>query len=256
MDNNFLNIILGNDKNLIRFLILIAITFLVAGSTTCLLFKYLRKENSEVEVSFSSGGATIIVSESSKKAIFLLPASIPWVNTGIFVDQNAAIKFTTSGRVHLAINNLVKSAEANVKPRVEWTGPTGYASGLAQKDQNRTSILISPKSKLGKIIGFIKRSNDITPSANNPRPSNIFEIEDNREYKFSEPGELWLCVNDFLMSPNDGDLSYKAYIGATTGKEQQERIREFKQIVNQGYWEIWFDDNIGEYMLQIDMDNK
>jgi hypothetical protein len=255
MDNNFLKDVVGNDKSLIRFLILIAVTLIVALATTWLLFRYLKKQNSDVEVSFSSEGATLIVSEKSKKAIFLLPASVPWVNTGIIVNENTPIKFTTSGRVHLAINNLVKAAEANIKPRIEWTGPEGYDAGLAEKDRYRTSILISPKSKLGKIIGYVKSPNDIIPGPKNRSPANIFEVESNIVFTPSKTGELWLCVNDFLLSPNDSD-SHKAYVGDTQGRERSERIQEFNKIVSQGYWEIWFDDNIGEYMLQIDLNSK
>ncbi len=256
MDNNLLKDVIGNDKSLIRFLILISVAFTVAVITTWILFSYLKRQNSDFEVSFSSEGATIIVSKNSRKAIFLLPASKPWVNTGIIVNKDKPITFTASGRVHLAINNLVKSAEANIKPQVKWTGPEGYDSGLAEKDRYRSPILISPRSNLGKIIGFVKSPNDITPGPKYRSPNNTFEVENNTVYTPKETGELWLCINDFLLGPEDDEKSLKAYIGETRGREREKRIQEFNKILTQGYWEIWFDDNIGEYMLQIDLTNN
>ena len=252
-NSNFFSTAISSYGNLTRFIILICLAIIVAGLTTWLLLKKLNKDKSDLNVSFSENGATLIINSSGSKALFLLPASAAWLNTGIEIENNSSLIFTTSGKVNLGINNLVKSAEANTKPRSIWTDPIGYNVSLQAKDRMRTNILVKPESKLGTVIGFIQKPGDVPPGENNPRPPSTFEVQNNKTFTSSSKGQLWLSVNDFLMSPKERELSKQAFIGESIGRERKEREKEFENIENQAYWNLWFDDNIGEYLIQIDI---
>jgi hypothetical protein len=72
----------------------------------------------------------------------------------------------------------------------------------------------------------------------------------------NQKGRLWLTINDFVLSNNDDSKkkflmnqeSLKIRYGRTT--EQQMTI--WKEIVAKQYWELFFDDNIGNYLIQIE----
>lgn len=252
--SNFLTTLVSSDEALKRFFLLALISAIVAAGTSWFILKILDKENTDLQVAFSENGATTIkINKSESKALFLLPASSTWVNTGISLTEKSIVTFNTSGKINLGVNNLVKAADKNIMPKSVWTGPNGYSVKLEAKDAGRTKLLVNPDGELGTIIGYIEKQGDTKPGVSNPRPTNIFEIHSGSQISKKEKGTLWLCINDFLMSSKELSLSYSGYVGDTKGEERKKRETEFLNISQNGYWHLWFDDNIGEYLIQMEI---
>jgi hypothetical protein len=99
---NIIITILSSNGNLVRFVLLLLFFFLLAGCAFWFIVKTLNKEKTGLNVSFTENGATVILSPTGdKKVLFLLPASAPWINTRIKIEENSELKFHKSGLVNL-----------------------------------------------------------------------------------------------------------------------------------------------------------
>lgn len=247
---SFLSIIVTDSKALFRALFFITTLLTISLGIIYAFFYWYPDDN--LEVSFTDSGATIIKkSGETYKAQFLLPASSTWTDTGIDIPPRATVNFRASGRVHLAIHKLIQSANNDSLPLFNWLGPRGapYQS-TRQLDKARRSLLIENKANIGAIIGFFKKSTDIPPGPSNHRPKGKF-IVDLSDGGFKNDSDekvrLWLVVNDMYLDPNNIQASKDAYIGKDKKKEPM-----WNYIESKDYWHIWFDDNIGHYLVQVE----
>jgi hypothetical protein len=270
-------------------------TFALLGVVSLLAFcflEYIRvvwRDNFELRAPGSNGAVVFHSSfdQGFRKVVFLVPASQCWINTELSIEPGESIKFTTSGKVHLALN-LIKQEELAV---IKWSKPDGSPFKKPEKDLgDRRNFLISqhrnddnPDPLVGNLVGFLQADGiDLPdPGADNPRPigtskNKVFHIghEHTITNETGHKANIWLSVNDIAL--DSSKAARQAYLGDSTvyvrnflasqrlslmSKTEQkrqadtiwsshlktwERIREAKQ------WDLYFNDNIGTYLVFIE----
>jgi hypothetical protein len=220
----------------------------------------------DVEISFNEKGATIITRGSQvRKAIVLLPANKPWLNTGIDVVKGQKVTLTASGSVNLAIHRLVNSAQTHERPRLGWLGPDGapqpYPDDL---DNARNPYLIAPNLNYGTVLACVAPEvAELRPGITNPRPPGVRLIGRGGSFTAESDGKLWIVVNDVILNEKS-ENAYVAKQGVldkvygtdeVTGRSkvtEEQKKKEWDTIKGVEYYDAFFDDNAGEFLIQID----
>jgi hypothetical protein len=234
---------------------------LLVGFIALLVALYAAVFNrADVEISFNEKGATVITRGNKvRKAIVLLPASKPWLNTGLDVAKGQKVTVTASGSVNLAIHRLVEAAQAHKRPRLGWLGPEGGKHPYPNDLENaRSRYLIAPDpNNYGTVLACVVPDAEPAPGKENPRPKGVQPIGRNGSLTAEAGGKLWLVVNDVMLN----DESRDAYVadqnildgvygpGKVTVEQKDE---EWKEIKKRRYYDASFDDNAGDFLIQID----
>lgn len=243
---------ISNNYYLIRFICLILLLLFVFFISAEFTLWRIKKLGSTFKISFTSNGATVIIDPNDKlNAIFMLPASARWTNTGIYLKPGEKLKITASGKIHTAIHHLVDCAIRDIKPPYIWRSPDGEPwSNLASLDALRRNLLIIPKANIGVLIGYLHIPGNPEPCIFNPRPEGMVIIGKegyiNNHNKVD--AELWFNINETILDPNNLEYSKKAYVGSGDKKEW---LKRWDYIVENDYWDLWWDDNIGYFLIQM-----
>lgn len=221
------------------------------------LFFRFSVDPSHVSVELTPQGTSVFISPKEKKAQFVLPGSACWLNTGIEIAANETMKFQISGCVHLAVNRLVEDSRDDNVPEYSWVEYVGSpVKNINPSDHLRNKLLVKENADYGIVLGCLHVGGESEPNCrNNQRPKDIFVIKDgaisnNRNKKAT----LWLIVNDLLINsnPETFEEAKEAYIRPKEEGEDSAKYEEqWNRIVEEEYWDIWYDDNIGQYLIQI-----
>lgn len=277
-----------SDSMLIRtFTLLLIVSFLAFG-----FMEYIRRvwrDNFELRAPGSNGAVVFHSSydDGFRKVVFLVPASQCWINTELLIKPGETIKFTTSGKVHLALN-LIKQEELAI---IKWSKPDGSPFTKPAKEfGDRRSFLISqhrnddsPDPLVGNLVGFLQADGiDLPdPGPSNSRPegaskNKVFHIghEHTVTNETGHKAYLWLSVNDIVL--DDSDAARQAYLGDSTDfvtkvlasqqvalitKEARRKqakeswakhLETWKSICEAKQWDLYFNDNIGTYLVFIE----
>jgi hypothetical protein len=191
---------------------------------------------------------------SSSKETVLLPANKLWLNTGLQIKPGQEVKITATGSINLAIHRLVEAAHTHKYPRWGWMEPEGgQPLNPAHQDLRIKQYLISPDNNYGVLLACIT-TDDLGKS--NPKPKNVSVIGRNASIKSEKRGKLWLVVNDAVLNKDaknayvqpQKDLDATYGVGKVTVKQREE---EWKRIVDDGYFDAYFDDNAGAFLVQL-----
>jgi hypothetical protein len=232
------------------------------------LLLHCLKPGQGVSVSFNEEKTVVIsINNQPSKALVLLSASHLWTNTGLKMRPNQKINIGATGRVNLAVHRLVDAAKEDVKPRHGWVDPDGdQFKNEKPLDLIRKPLLIEPQVVHGCLLAYVRPQGEPDPGKENPKPTGIQVVGRNNEIIYRDPsgreGTLFLTVNEGV--PKDDAKSKAAYIAnqevldETYGKNKVTvamlRAR-WDYIVRENYWEVWYDDNVGEFLVQINYDN-
>jgi hypothetical protein len=252
-----------------RFVAAILLLFVILGLFAKALIYLVKPER----LSFNEKEGTIEISGIGQHArgLTMLPASVLWVNTGIRVHKGQALSVKTSGRVNLAIHRLVQSAQEGGPLHHGWVGPDGEAPS-SPVYESRTKLLVDPNANIGCVLGYIKPDAADDPGRNNPRPPGMVKLAG--EGEITGDGTLWLTVNDYVVTKSDEMRD--AYTGTPeilsrsdytiqvekTNKEgikyletKKASVPELKDrwdgIVNSGNLTTFFQDNVGEFLVEV-----
>ena len=227
-----------------------------------------------VKVEFPVPGTTLIkVNDQPHKASYLLAASDLWADTGLILQPHQSIAIVASGRANLAFHCLVAAARNDVFPCHGWVGPAGGSGqGATGKESCRARLRIVPKAGYGALLAYLHKKGDPPPGKENSRPSPINVIGESGSITNDSdvPRSLWLVINDAVLFPND-EASKLAYLEVENMADTKinRRPSKFKSydkdvpeswtilehwryIETHQYWNVWFDDNVGFYQIQID----
>ena len=228
----------------------------------------------EVKIEFPAPGTTLVkVDGRPDKASLLLAASELWMNTGLVIEPKQTVLITASGRASLAIHLLVDAARFDFRPRHSWVGPEGAGNNSAPdvRPTYRNQLRIKPTAQDGVLLAYLQKKGDAIPSIDNPRPEPIFVVGASNEFRndTDDPRILFLVINDAIL--NNSDESAKAYfevddLNDAKLKKRDGRFKNFDPqnpeswtplerwdyVRGQRYWNLWFDDNMGYYQIQID----
>lgn len=215
----------------------------------------------DVEIGFNKEGVTVITRGNQvRKAIVLLPANKPWLNTGIDVAKGQKVTLTASGSVNLAIHRLVDSAYKHERPRLGWLGPEGgphpYQTAL---DNARSKYLIAPNpNNYGAVLACVVPDiAELTPGIANPQPKGIVLIGRGNSFTADVDGKLWLVINDIILNKDSEDayVASKEVLDVVYGKDKvtvDQKRSEWEAIKRDGYYGAFFDDNAGDFLIQVD----
>ncbi|MEY2831701.1 MAG: hypothetical protein RLZZ574_959 [Cyanobacteriota bacterium] len=250
---------------------------------------FMRPE--EIEISTNSG--TIALKRgNTQNALFLLSPSggdekTPWADTGIEVKKDDKIKIEASGRVNCAMKRTIART---IRPEIAqqtWVGPSGYPEEATPPAEhiNEAKLLLDKDNAsygFGMLLANVKDSKDQI------KTENIVPFVENTEFiEFTAPsdGELVLTVNDIWLSKNMKNVyaapfeENRAYYEKTArfdaafrdedfnswSKEEKEkkakaqyerRLKSWNNIVDEGDWNIWYEDNIGSFSVSITVNEK
>lgn len=219
---------------------------------------------SKVKFSFNEMGSTeIYVGDQLQSAVVLVPSSQLWVDTGITVSPGQKLRITASGQINLGVHRLVQAAIDDVKPKLPWIGPSGgdYREG-SPIYVRRKQLLVEPNAPLGCLLGYVRPQGEPDPTKSYPRPDGIFQVGKNVDYVYNDPrgrkGKLFLVINDNVLI-ND-EISHESYTASQKeldenygpGKYKAEDLdHTWNRLVSDQYWDIWYDDNIGQFLVQL-----
>lgn len=288
-ENSFKSFFQGfeSDSHMIRFILTVsALSIIIFFLITSIIDELASGSNLKVR-SIPDGATIIEIRDEPEEAFYLLPASKMWANTGITLEPGQKISITASGYVNLAFHRLSNSAVNDEQPRHSWIGPDGgELNKPSEYDHMRKKNLIDTRSSFGKLLAVLVPSGAPTPGPRCPRPENIQVVGSHNDNIVNQSGKnsmLWLVVNDTYLI--DDSLSMNAYIGnekalrnkvLEVSKDTIDVLREsvpkdslenyiinrielekkskrdkWYQIRDEQYWHMWWDDNIGFYLVQI-----
>ncbi|MCW5211548.1 hypothetical protein VU04_01385 [Desulfobulbus sp. TB] len=192
----------------------------------------------------------------------LVPANKLWINSGITIQPGQKITMRASGYINLAIHRLISSANTDVLPPYSWSDTTGTVlDGTRPLYKRREELLIEKRALLGQLLYVAVRDSEVPPSQNNPRPERIRILKSGDCYKNESKVRetFYFTVNEKLVEnsqkarlafigKNQKEVDDTYGSGVITRKQLEER---FNKIIEQGYWTVWFDDNIGQFLVEI-----
>ena len=256
-NKSFFSLLLESKVNLLRGLLLISIIGLfIIG---IIEFTFYKLKSTDYNIEFNHNGAVLIQRNNDlKKAQYLLQASSRWTNTGIKIQNGQKIRLIVYGKISTSGVGLFNSLE-NVQRISEFHKWIDIEGKEIQKNHPVNKFLIEPKANIGNIIGFIETAQDIPPGVNNLRPKGLFVINEKIKEITNikeQDGTLWFTINDIYFDSNDTLSSKKAFFGRSSNRsieEQQNLENSWTYIEKNGYWDILFEDNVGEYLINIEI---
>lgn len=238
---------------------IIIFLFILAFAIEYFLWRFTSTDK-VLSIGFSSNGAFITIDPSKKiKATFTLHASQRWTNSGIKIPPNSTVHVSASGQIHLAAHHIIDNANKDKRPPFPYIGPKGRDwENIRPKEERRKKGLIDPQNNIGSLLVALVKPDGTEPDVrDNPRPKELRHIGDKAIIKndFNQEVELWFIVNDVALFSNDLEKSKDMYMGPSrdlTEKEEKDLQERWNYIKQEGYWDLWWDDNIGHFNIQID----
>jgi hypothetical protein len=239
---------------------LIAMGVLLLLATASVISVILVTGKSKTKIQVTSGGATLIqVDGRDRSAVFLLPASRLWASTGLKVKKGDCLHIRATGRTNLAGHRLIESAIQDTIPPFPWVDADGDTEVPAfQKrllnDIERKSYLIDPNASPGTLLAYLAIEKQDVPNFMNPRgidKGKLRTIGSDWHLKAPDDGTftLYLSINDTVLSKEDFTMYKKTSSKDNLVGTAEERWENIKKM---DYWNIWFDDNLGELLVNIE----
>ncbi len=222
-------------------------------------------------IEFQADRIAIVVGEEIQAATMFLPANQLWMPTDIEIKPGQMVKISSRGRAHLALHHLVDAAIRDDPVEYEWTGPSGKQTKKPLPgDKIRNERLICQNGPYGELLGFISYSDQEIPSPVNPRPGKIYRLSNFGYIRndIEKTGKLWLTLNDlvldgsdrsrdlFLLNEKEIKKRYDKFLTVDKPPLMADRKRTWNKILKEGRWNMWFDDNIGSYQVNLKFVDK
>lgn len=201
----------------------------------------------------------------------VLPSNLIWLDTQIDIEPETSVSVSADGRVHLAIHYVVDSAFKDSVVKYPWSDPSGQFNGSKKPvhvpgDPTRDGQKLCPSANYGRLIAYVGPEK---LGKENPWPEGQIQVLGSDgviRNDSKEPQRLWLSVNDTAL--DETDYSEQAYLlnedacdlAKRYGYEEECDLRSlvdakknWQKIKRGQYWNLWFDDNVGSYIVKIDM---
>jgi hypothetical protein len=213
-----------------------------------------------VELKFNQEGTSVLMrGNEPSKAIVLLPANKLWLNTGLAVKSGQQLKISATGSINLAVHRLVAATKAHQPLEPGWMDPNGNQGTSSRNiDEQRKKYLIDPNSEYGVLIAGIVHQGKPDLGKDNPKADEIYVVGKWNSFRSKEGGTLWLVVNDAVLNENAGEI----YVGSQKLLDQsypppgsvtvEKKRQEWQAIKERRYFQAYFDDNVGDFLVQIE----
>jgi hypothetical protein len=270
---SFIEAINQSYSHLFRTVIFFVLIFSFLLVALVIFFKSIS-ETGELKAEFNKDGRLLfelkksnLFSQDEKKsfASFLLPSNVVWFDTGLELDPDQQCNFKVTGSIHLAIHTVVKSADNDEKNAIPWTNAKGNKF-VNIGDQNlqlkaKKQLLLKPGETIGNVLGYYipveetKQFKEYFVQHRDELTTKIFEVN---EEKFIQNDtktkvRIYLSVNDILLNFDSASIktSELAYLG-----NDKKWLNKWLQISGSNYDNLYFDDNIGNFLVQVEIKGK
>lgn len=227
------------------------------------------------DITTNALGATTIKSERNEVSYWLFNTAILWADSGIQVKEGDIITIRASGKSNTAIHHLVKAAEDNTQIADKWVGSEGESlasftdSKNRDRDEARRKYRIFPNRESGALIMQVVDNEKPfdTPRDDKANDQNFYFIGKERQNIYiNHPGTLYFAVNDIVLNmdtirdmKSDPDFA-KMNLGTTT-LDNGNTVNELdyygeNEEVNKKRKTVWFDDNVGSFLIVVEKKNK
>ncbi|WP_457069418.1 hypothetical protein [Hymenobacter sp. UYAg731] len=232
-------------------------------------------DSADVSAEFNKDGRLIINAKKSSflsdedrsYTSFLLPSNAVWFDTGLEIKPEQECVFKITGRVHLAVQRIVESAANDSKCPIPWTDANGNKwEDIGDTDTQlnaKKQLLMKPGDNIGNVVGYylpVDEANQFQEYFTKNRSSlttNVFDVGSSKTIQnmTDKKVRIYLCVNDVFLGFNSAYLtkSEMAYCG---DKPNELRSSKWIEIKNSSYDNLYFDDNIGSFLVQVEIKNK
>lgn len=156
----------------------------------------------------------------------------------------------------LAIHHLVESAKIDRPPYLHWFGPDGAT------DEQKTFFRESDKYRQEKLIAKGERQGMLlmqtVPPGDKPKiipdSENLYPIGSGKDgpFRIRRSGTLYFALNEVPLSADMHDYYViTSAIDSDYVKKHplNEQEKAWSEIVEREYWDLWFDDNVGSFLI-------
>lgn len=187
-------------------------------------------------------------------SFFLMNASTFWWPTDIPVSKEDSVIISVSGSMYSDIGEVYLAATSNRHMRYSRRFFAKKNKNESLFDSIGTSICIKPDACFGALLCQISNEYQ-APTRTSEAQIEKIGFEHNR-FDVKQPGVLYITFNDVFLSDEIVDkLRHSADSSTVVMKEDLENTDYFKNLdsgqLKAGHEEIWFNDNVGEYLVNI-----
>lgn len=239
--------ILSNSKLLLKSIAALASLLVLLWAGLVVVWITVEWLQPPFEVVVKDSGAVVLSPHrAAKTAVFQLSSNggmdSPWIDTGIPIEKGKKFTITASGRICLAFHHMRQGSYTDVPPPHPWVDPEGLREGttfpartLRQEEAERNKYKVAPDLSYGRLIGVVS---DEVPN----RSAETLNIGKKNNFESSRSGRLWLTVNDIWLD--------ESVIKGINDKNDEWKAN----IINNRYWNVWYDDNAGSFLVTIEFE--
>lgn len=203
----------------------------------------------KLQVEFRDTGAVVFSpTRTNQKAVFQLSSNggvgSAWIDTGIRIEQGKKVTIIASGKVCLAFHHMRQGEYVDKPPPQPWVDPDGLSAEfpprtIREEEGTRAQLKVAKALQYGRVIGVISEPD----LSGKPRDTTtILDIGKKATFKSKQTGNLWLTVNDI-------------WLDELTVQKITDKDTKWKELIaTQKYWNVWYDDNSGSFLVSIEIE--
>jgi hypothetical protein len=187
-------------------------------------------------------------------SFFLMNASTFWWPTDISVSERDSVIISISGSMYSDIGEVCSASTDNRYLRFSRRFFAKKNKKESLFDSIGTSVCINPDACFGTLLCQISNEHQAPTRTSKAQIQKIGHKENH--FVVEQPGVLYITFNDvFLTKKIVEQIRDSADLSTVVMKEDLEKTGYFKNYdsnqLEAGYEEIWFNDNVGEYLVNI-----
>jgi hypothetical protein len=201
----------------------------------------------------------VIYFDDGKKRIynFLFASSECWYDPGLTFYKGDVVTIRATGKYNTAIHHLVNYALSDTDKVYDWIGPAGIPIAKIKRsaDLSRLSGLIDKTKNYGCLL--VRKVLD-----NGKDTSRVYSydaVKQEIQIEFKELGALQFIVNEPILQNNEEfrNLYFVDSMEDRTYwlKRGREQAKSWNNIVRNGNYTLWLEDNIGDFLITLEVEN-